>query len=134
MDQAIQALCAEPARAGLLLDFDGVLSPIVADPTTSRMADGADQSLARIAHHLRVVAVVSGRPVEFLADRAGVPGLRLLGSYGVEELRDGVVTRHPGVTPWLAAVAEATSELRAAVADLPGVRVEEKGGVAVAVH
>lgn len=136
MDSAadtVTALCADPGSAGLLLDFDGVLAPIVADPTTSRLLDGTADALERIARHLRLVAVVSGRPLHFLTDRAAVPGLRLLGSYGVEEIRDGVLWRHPEVVPWLPAVQEATRTLQSAMTDLPGVRVEEKG-VSVAVH
>jgi hypothetical protein len=30
----VTALAKEPQRAGLVMDFDGVLSPIVADPAT----------------------------------------------------------------------------------------------------
>jgi trehalose 6-phosphate phosphatase len=133
-DSAVVALCQDTSAAGLVLDFDGVLSPIVADPTTSRMANGVGDSLRTVARHLNLVAVMSGRPLDFLIDRATVPGVRLLGSYGVEAMHDGQRTRHPGVTPWLEPVRRATVELQAAVADLAGVRVEEKSGLSVAVH
>jgi trehalose-6-phosphatase len=42
---AIQALAANPTTAGLVLDFDGVLSPIVDDPTTSAIPDLVVRSL-----------------------------------------------------------------------------------------
>jgi len=37
--EAVEALAADPGRSGLVLDFDGVLAPIVADPTTSALPD-----------------------------------------------------------------------------------------------
>ena len=43
---ALEALAADPGRAGLVLDFDGVLAPIVADPTTSALPDRVAGSLA----------------------------------------------------------------------------------------
>ena len=41
----VTALAKEPARAGLVMDFDGVLSPIVADPATSRLLPGTGEVL-----------------------------------------------------------------------------------------
>ena len=38
---AIEALAADPSGGGLVLDFDGVLSPIVDDPSASAMPDRA---------------------------------------------------------------------------------------------
>src|SRR6202021_3397275 len=78
---AAEALAADPARSGLVLDFDGVLAPIVEDPTASAMPDRVAASLTRLAGRLGLVAIISGRPVTFLADRVGVPRGPLLGSY-----------------------------------------------------
>ena len=133
-DDTIAALCGNPSAAGLILDFDGVLAPIVADPTSSRMLDGLPEVLERVARRLRLTAIISGRPLEFLIERAAVPGVALLGSYGVESLLGTVRSRHVGVIPWLESIRLATAELEAAVSDLPGVRVEEKSGLSVAVH
>ena len=85
----LEALAADPGRSGLVLDFDGVLAPIVADPTASAMPDRVAKSLARLAGGLGLVAVISGRPVGFLEDRVKAPGVPLLGSYGMEQSFDG---------------------------------------------
>jgi trehalose 6-phosphate phosphatase len=81
---AIGALASDPARAGLVLDFDGVLAPIVDDPGSSRMLPGAWELLDRVALRLRLLAVLSGRPAAFLRGCVPCDGVELFGSYGLE--------------------------------------------------
>jgi trehalose 6-phosphate phosphatase len=130
---ALEALARDPARSGLVLDFDGVLAPIVEDAAASAMPDEVAAILSRLARRLGLLAVVSGRPAAFLADRVRVPGVPLLGSYGMEQVRDGVRQIDPEASRWLGAVREATRGVRELLAGAPGVRVEEKS-VSVAVH
>ncbi len=130
---AIEALAEDPANSGLVLDFDGVLSPIVEDPATSAMPDRVAAILARLAMRLGLLAVMSGRPAEFLADRITVAGVALLGSYGIEQIRDGVRRIDPSAKKWLGPVREASRDLGDSLAAWPGIRVEEKS-VSVAVH
>jgi len=129
----LEALAADPERAGLVLDFDGVLAPIVADPTTSAMPDRVASSLARLAGGLGLVAVISGRPVGFLEDRVKAPGVPLLGSYGMEQSFDGAREITPAAEEWLGQVHTAGQRLRELLADVPGIRIEEKS-VSVAAH
>lgn len=129
----VRSLARPGVRAGLVMDFDGVLAPIVGDPTASRLLDGTADVLARLARRLPVVALLSGRPVAFLSERAPVPGVHLLGSYGVERWQDGDVHLLPEVAGWQDAVASATARLHAQFDPAPGVHVEDKG-LAVAVH
>jgi trehalose 6-phosphate phosphatase len=130
---AIEALAEDPSSSGLVLDFDGVLSPIVEDPTASAMPDHVAVILARLTGPLGLLAVISGRPVEFLEDRVRVPGVPLLGSYGIEQSWNGVRQVDPGAKKWMAQVSEASRVLGALLAQSPGIRVEEKS-VSVAVH
>jgi len=129
----LAALAADPAASGLILDFDGVLSPIVADPGTSVLPDSVAVTLARLAGPLGLLAVLSGRPAAFLADRVRVPGVLLLGSYGIEQIRDGQRHLDPAARPWLGPVREASHELAGLLGEWPGIRVERKP-VSVAVH
>src|SRR5580692_7438460 len=131
--KAAEALAADPGRSGLVLDFDGVLAPIVADPTTSALPDRVAASLGRLAGRLGLVAIISGRPVAFLAERVGLPGVPLLGSYGMEQSRDGVRQIDSEAEKWLGQVHAAARTLREQLAGSPGIRVEEKS-VSVAVH
>lgn len=132
----IASLIERPERTGLIMDFDGVLAPIVADPGESRLPPGTAELIADLASAFALVALVSGRPVGFLAERATVPGVALLGAYGVETQRDG--RRHvlPEVERFRGTVARATADLHRrfdAGAGAEGIRVEDKG-LAVAVH
>jgi trehalose 6-phosphate phosphatase len=130
---ALTALAADPAGAGLILDFDGVLAPIVDDPRSSALPGPAAAALARLAGPLRLLAVLSGRPAAFLADRVRAPGVLLLGSYGLEHIRDGERHTDPAAARWLAPVQEAAQELEGRFAPARGIRVERKS-VSVAVH
>jgi trehalose 6-phosphate phosphatase len=130
---AIEALAGSPSTSALVLDFDGVLSPIVDDPTTSAMPDHVVASLRRLAGSLGLLAVVSGRPVEFLEDRVRVSGMPLLGSYGMEQSWDGERQIDPDAKNWLSQVRAASQLLNDQFAGSPGIRVEEKP-VSVAVH
>lgn len=130
---AIQALAASPAESALVLDFDGVLSPIIEDAAASALPEQAAMALSRLAPSLGVLAVMSGRPAEFLADRVRIAGVRLLGSYGIEQIEDGSRRVDPAAEPWLAPVQEATRELDERLAGALGIRVEHKS-VSVAVH
>jgi trehalose 6-phosphate phosphatase len=106
-------------EAGILLDFDGSLSAIVARPEDARPVEGAREVLAALVVRYRVVAVISGRRSE-LAALLDVPGLRYFGLYGLEE-----------AAPELVAVV--APRVEAAAAAVPEAWVEDKGA-SIAVH
>lgn len=115
----LDAFRADDGRAGILLDFDGTLSPIVARPELARIVDGGREALAGLVERYAVVAVISGRTHAELIDLVGVGGVRLEASYGMPPLLDLTET--------------VLDQVRAAAAHVPGARVETKGH-AVAVH
>ena len=115
----------------VVVDFDGTLAPIVDDPAQARPLPGAVDVLGRLAGRLARVAVVSGRPVDFLRRHLDAPGLTIAGQYGVERLDGGQVLVDAAAREWMPAVADAA---RRAGAALPGLHVERKGEVAVTLH
>jgi trehalose 6-phosphate phosphatase len=119
---------ARPARrSALFLDFDGTLAPIVADPAAARPLPAVPHLLNRLQTCIDLVAVVSGRPVDFLTTVLGpLDGIHLAGLYGLEARgEDGVVRMVDEVVPWRPVVAEVT---RRALAEAPdGLGVEPKG-------
>jgi trehalose 6-phosphate phosphatase len=124
-------LAARPNEAAVLVDFDGSISAIVDDPAAARVLPPARDALARLIGVVATVAVVSGRPVEFLARAIDVPGLTLVGQYGLERMVDGKAVVDPGAEPYLDAVASAADEVEH---ELPDLHVERKAGIAVTVH
>jgi trehalose 6-phosphate phosphatase len=107
-------------EAGIFLDFDGSLSAIVARPEDAQPVEGARETLAALVGRLRLVAVISGRRSEEVAELLNVPGLRYFGLYGMEEAAPDLMAV---VAPRIQAAAEA----------VPEAWVEDKGA-SIAVH
>jgi trehalose 6-phosphate phosphatase len=104
-------------------DFDGTLSPIVADPAAAQLIPGGAEVLLRLADRVGELAVVSGRPLSYL--RAHLPeGLTLVGLYGLETERRGVRVDHPDASRWRPVVARAVE--RAEQLGPDGLHVESK--------
>jgi len=83
-DDLLQRLAADPASAGLFLDFDGVLAPIVDRPEDAAPPPEMRAELERLVGTYALVAVVSGRASEDVRARVGVEGVVCVGSHGLE--------------------------------------------------
>ncbi|HEY4412798.1 MAG TPA: trehalose-phosphatase [Gaiellaceae bacterium] len=84
MTALLERLAAEPQLAGLFLDFDGVLAPIVDRPDDARAPEEARRELAHLVQRYALVAVVSGRAGEDVRRRVAVDGVVVVGSHGLE--------------------------------------------------
>jgi trehalose 6-phosphate phosphatase len=124
-------LAARPREAAVFVDFDGSISAIVDDPADARVLPAARDALAGLVGVIATVGVVSGRPVEFLGRAIDLPGLTLVGQYGLERMVDGRPVVDARAEPYLDAVAGAADD---AERELPDLLVERKAGVAVTVH
>jgi len=120
--------------AAMCLDFDGSLAPIVDHPNEATPLQGTADLLGQLATRFAVVALISGRPADYLAKHAAAPGVRYLGLYGLQEIRDGHVWVDPRLEAARPAVIAAQQDLRNddAVRD-SGAYLEDKR-YAVAVH
>ena len=131
---ALEPIVARAPAIAVALDFDGSLAPIVADPGAATALPEAIDAVRGLSGRVQEIAIVSGRPVEFLRAAVPVRGAVLLGQYGMErEGSDGSSVLDPRVREALGPI-DITRIAREARAALPDVRVEEKGGVAVALH
>jgi trehalose-phosphatase len=83
-DLLLERLAAEPGEAGLLLDFDGVLAPIVDRPEDAVPPPETRAELERLVGKYALVAVVSGRAGDDVRARLGVDGVVCVGSHGLE--------------------------------------------------
>lgn len=131
---------ADPQTTGICVDFDGTLAPIVADPALARPLEGVRSTLLSLAKSYGVVAIISGRPVQFLLSQMGLDAssssipaaLTIAGLYGLERFvpARGIVIEE-GTRQWLNAVQEATAKAEKEARS--GVSVERKG-LALALH
>jgi trehalose 6-phosphate phosphatase len=128
---ALARLADDAARAAFITDFDGTLAPIVNDPAAARPLPAALDALATLAERLGLVAVVSGRPVDFLRAHVPLDRVVLVGQYGTERLVEGEVVVDARVVPYVDAVAAARTE---AEATWPELFVERKGDIAFTIH
>jgi trehalose 6-phosphate phosphatase len=115
----------DPPGSAVLLDFDGTLAPIVADPASARPIPGALDVLGALVARYRLVAVVSGRPAAFLAAHLPVPGLERWGSYGLERVVEGGVESVAEAEAWRPVVAGVVARARDVAP--AGVGIEDKG-------
>jgi trehalose-phosphatase len=119
-DSLIERLASEPGHAGLFLDFDGVLAPIVDRPDDAAAPPETRTELRRLVDRYALVAIVSGRTSEDVRARVGVDGIRYVGSHGLE--------LDPDAERW-------RTTLAAFAADAPWPRAQvESKGLAVSFH
>ena len=124
---------AETRRPVVLLDFDGTVSDIVADPNAATLLPGADQTLAQLAAHCPV-AVVSGRSLADIRQRIGVPGLWYAGSHGFELVSpDGAHHQNEAGLQAVDLLQSAVAALHERLDGIDGVLIEDKR-FSVAVH
>lgn len=119
-DELLGQLAADPAEAGLFLDFDGVLAPIVDRPEDAVPPPETRAELERLVARYALVAVVSGRAGDDVRARLGVDGVVCVGSHGLE--------LEPQADRWRRALAAFAAD-----APWPPEEVEVKG-LAVAFH
>ncbi len=119
-DDLLAQLAASPAEAGLFLDFDGVLAPIVERPEDAAPPPEARAELERLVAKYALVAVVSGRSGDDVRDRVAVDGVVCVGSHGLE--------LEPRADRWRRALAAFAAD-----APWPPEEIEVKG-LAVAFH
>lgn len=110
MSQELQRALERLAVTRVLLvacDFDGTLSPIVANPAAAEPDPEALRALTALADLPRTpVLVLSGRGWDDLARRMGAPhdGIRLVGSHGAEAGPADDRGESPGIAVLLAAL------------------------------
>jgi trehalose 6-phosphate phosphatase len=134
----LEAMLSDPSGAVIGLDYDGTLAPIVADPAAARIHPEAPGVLAELAKQVGGIVIVTGRPpgtaLALGASDSGpslgdVPGLVILGHYGLELWEAGRITAPPPSR----GLEQVRERLPIIVRGFAGVLVEDKGQ-AVAVH
>jgi trehalose 6-phosphate phosphatase len=82
--ELLRRLAAEPQRAAILLDVDGVLAPIVERPEDASVPPETRRELERLAKKYGLVAAITGRRSDDARRVVGVEGLTIVGEHGLE--------------------------------------------------
>ena len=109
----IARLAEDPGRAGIILDVDGTLAPIVPRPEDAAVPAETRAELERLAGRYRLLAFVSGRIGDDARRIVGVDGAAYVGVHGLE--------LEPDAENWREPLRELAS------ADWPWSEVEDKG-------
>src|SRR4051794_13707922 len=128
--EALTPITRDPSVAGIFLDVDGTLAPIVERAEDARVPDETKRALEALVPRYACVACVSGRTAMDARRLVGVNGLVYAGSHGAELLLPG--EDEPEIAPafveWAPRVREFVDSQ-----DTGGLRVEHKGAI-VALH
>lgn len=137
VEGVLTAIAERPggARLVLLSDFDGTLTAFDVDPAAPRLGDETRRQIARLASRDDVVVgLVSGRRLEDLDRRTGLPArVYLAGLHGLEIRHGTHEWRHPDLLESGDVADQVAAAIRRVVGDVPGVVLEHKG-VSVTVH
>jgi trehalose 6-phosphate phosphatase len=127
---ALRPLTEAPERAGIFLDVDGTLAPIVERAEDARVPDATRALLRSLAERYAIVAGVSGRAAEDARRLVGLDELWYAGSHGAEllEPRADAPSVPSEFAEWTGRVHEFADRHRDS-----GARVEDKGPI-VAFH
>lgn len=120
-------------RLALFTDFDGTLVPIRSRPDQVRLPSHMRRRLAKIVRCGATVGVVSGRRLEDVHRRVGLPGIWYVGAHGFflrDPARRRIVLLNRQETARMDRVRSLLSRRLHAV---PGIVVEPKGAT-IAVH
>jgi trehalose 6-phosphate phosphatase len=133
--EALRPLTERPARAGVFLDVDGTLAPIVARAEEARVPKETSRLLGELAQRYACIACVSGRSAAEAKRLVGVGRIAYAGSHGAELLEPGAAraTVLPAFAEGAAHVHEFASAHDGRDLRRLRLRVEDKGPI-VAFH
>jgi trehalose 6-phosphate phosphatase len=133
IDRCLEILRTKPA--GLISDIDGTLSPIAATPEAATVSDEIRDDLARLARHLAIVGIVSGRSAPVAATMIDLPDLIYVGNHGMESLHRDEIWQNPDAAAAITAIAAAMAEVEAQIeTDHTAWLLLENKGVSSSIH
>jgi trehalose 6-phosphate phosphatase len=89
LSETLRPLRDDPERAGVLLDVDGTLAPIVRHADDAAVPEPTRARLIEVARRYGCVACVSGRQATVARQIVSIGSIAYVGNHGVELLRPG---------------------------------------------
>jgi trehalose-phosphatase len=133
LDELEERVAAAP-HILLFLDFDGTISRLVANPKDAVLDPEIRSILSALtARQDFTVAIVSGRAVSDLRERAGLRDVIYVGNHGLEVESDSIRFREPKAEALRRELRSLCLQLKLALSDTDGLEVEDKG-LTLSVH
>jgi trehalose 6-phosphate phosphatase len=128
--ETLKPVTEHPESAGIFLDVDGTLAPIVERAEDAAVPAATVRALEALVPRYACVACVSGRAALEARRLVGIDGITYAGSHGAELLEPGAeeASVAPAFAEWAPRVREFVAEQ-----DVGDLRVENKGAI-VALH
>jgi len=129
---ALAPWTGDPSRAGVLLDIDGTLAPIVRHADDAHVPEPTRTPLIAIARRYGLVACVSGRRANVARQIVSLGSITYIGNHGAETLPGGATkaTVDPDIARWTETVRQFARE--AFTEELQRLRVREEDKDAIA--
>jgi trehalose 6-phosphate phosphatase len=133
--EALKPLTDDPEHAGVFLDVDGTLAPIVGRAEDAHVPDKTSRTLGALARRYGCVACISGRSAAEARRLVGVGRITYAGSHGAELLEPGAAkaTVLPAFASWTDQVQSFARARDERDLRLLRIRIEDKGPI-VALH
>lgn len=132
--EEVVAQLKSAAQIALFLDFDGTLTPFAGHPDQAVLSPEVRALLQRLADIPNVlVGIVSGRELEDIRERVGLPELIYAGNHGLEIRGLELEYLQPGAGAIRKALRQISGELKDCLRTVSETVVEDKG-LTVSVH
>lgn len=114
---------------GLITDIDGTISWTASTPAEAQVSPICHHYLALLSKHLKLVAVISGRPVTQMKEMLGLEDVVYVGNHGFERWVGGEVKLCNEVGQYPALIEATLQDLKPVFA-IEGIFLENKGATA----
>ena len=118
----------------LFLDYDGTLTPIVSTPDIALCPPEVKGVLANLRDSPKVfLTIVSGRSLEDIREKVGIPGIIYVGNYGLEIENPAGMHKKKLSANRQREYNNIVQTLKESLKEIPGILFEDKGSI-LAVH
>ncbi|MFC2009363.1 trehalose-phosphatase [Chloroflexota bacterium] len=114
---------------GLITDIDGTISRTASTPAEAQVSPICLRHLSLLSNRLKLVAVVSGRPVTQMRAMLGLENIVYIGNHGFERLVGEKVNMDNEVEQYSALISAVLQDLKP-LFDIEGIILENKGATA----
>jgi len=130
----VEPRVAAVQSVALFLDFDGTISPIVRTPGDAALDPQIRSTLTTLAARRDfTVAIVSGRALSDLRERAALRDVIYVGNHGLEIEANSTCFREPRAESLRRELRSLVLQLKLALSETDGLEIEDKG-LTLSVH